>query len=254
MRAARSAWSSFSSCSFSTRCRMGRFIPSVALFDEDGRLTLFRLLAAVAGGGALLRRGGALLRVPGGAAQDGFGANPPALQAASDRRARVVCRFFSWAGSGHKKTQIVLEIVVLYLLVITAILLVLMVTPDRAEYFKGLWRAQKQGPQPPALVGRPVAQPGVPGDRVRASCSSPATVAVAAPGDPSAGTAHRRPSRAATFRWRSRSACWSSRISGWRISISCSTSAGAARPTSPCFCSWRGCCRWWPARSWRCRR
>jgi len=38
-----------------------------------------------------------------------------------------------------------LEIVTLYLLVITAVLLILMVTPNRAEYDKGLWRARKGG-------------------------------------------------------------------------------------------------------------
>ncbi len=39
----------------------------------------------------------------------------------------------------------VLEVATLYLLVITSILLVLLVTPSRAEYFKGLWRARKRG-------------------------------------------------------------------------------------------------------------
>ncbi len=39
----------------------------------------------------------------------------------------------------------VLEVATLYLLVVTAILLILMVTPNRAEYDKGLWRARKQG-------------------------------------------------------------------------------------------------------------
>ena len=34
----------------------------------------------------------------------------------------------------------VLEVATLYLLVITAILLMLMVTPNRSEYEKGLWR------------------------------------------------------------------------------------------------------------------
>ena len=38
-----------------------------------------------------------------------------------------------------------LEVVTLYLLAITAILLVVIVTPDRAEYDKGLWRGRKQG-------------------------------------------------------------------------------------------------------------
>ena len=60
----------------------------------------------------------------------------------------------------------VLEVATLYLLVITAILLILMVTPNRAEYVKGLWRAGSRG-WPPAVVGRPVAQPRFSGDRVR---------------------------------------------------------------------------------------
>jgi hypothetical protein len=38
-----------------------------------------------------------------------------------------------------------LEVVTLYVLVVTAIVLILMVTPNRAEYDKGLWRARKQG-------------------------------------------------------------------------------------------------------------
>ncbi len=39
----------------------------------------------------------------------------------------------------------VLNVVTLYFLVIAAILLLAMVTPTQAEYFKGLWRARKQG-------------------------------------------------------------------------------------------------------------
>jgi hypothetical protein len=38
-----------------------------------------------------------------------------------------------------------LEVVALYLLTIPAILLTMMITPSQAEYYKGLWRAQKQG-------------------------------------------------------------------------------------------------------------
>ena len=45
----------------------------------------------------------------------------------------------------RREEYAVLEVVTLYLLVITAILLILMVTPNRAEYDKGLWRARKQG-------------------------------------------------------------------------------------------------------------
>ncbi len=37
------------------------------------------------------------------------------------------------------------EIVALYMLAIPAILLTMMVTPNQAEYYKGLWRAQKLG-------------------------------------------------------------------------------------------------------------
>jgi len=37
------------------------------------------------------------------------------------------------------------EVVVLYLLVLAALLLILLVTPTQAEYFKRLWRARKQG-------------------------------------------------------------------------------------------------------------
>ena len=38
-----------------------------------------------------------------------------------------------------------------------------MVTPNQAEYSKGLWRAQKQGRDAPALVGRPLGELGQPG-------------------------------------------------------------------------------------------
>ena len=38
----------------------------------------------------------------------------------------------------------VLEVLALYLLVIPAILVTLMITPNQAEYYKGLWRAEKQ--------------------------------------------------------------------------------------------------------------
>ena len=39
----------------------------------------------------------------------------------------------------------VMEIVSLYLLVITSVVLIVLITPSRAEYDKGLWRARKEG-------------------------------------------------------------------------------------------------------------
>jgi hypothetical protein len=48
-------------------------------------------------------------------------------------------------GIWKQESYEVLEVVALYLLVVPALLLTLMVTPNQAEYYKGLWRAQKQG-------------------------------------------------------------------------------------------------------------
>jgi hypothetical protein len=45
----------------------------------------------------------------------------------------------------RREEFVTLEIATLYLLVITAILLIMMVTPNRAEYDKGLWRARRMG-------------------------------------------------------------------------------------------------------------
>ena len=97
------------------------------------------------------------------------------FQAAGDRRAGHAAVLLL-GGIWKQDEYGVLEVVVLYLLVIAAILLILMVTPNQAEYFKGLWRAQAR-PQPLAVVGRSVAQPGLSGDRLRASCWSTATFA-----------------------------------------------------------------------------
>ncbi len=48
-------------------------------------------------------------------------------------------------GIWKQESYEILEVVALYLLVVPALLLTLMVTPTQAEYYKGLWRAQKQG-------------------------------------------------------------------------------------------------------------
>ncbi len=48
-------------------------------------------------------------------------------------------------GIWRQEAYNILEVVALYLLVVPAIMLIMMVTPNQAEYYKGLWRAQKQG-------------------------------------------------------------------------------------------------------------
>ena len=78
---------------------------------------------------------------------DGLGADPSSFQAAVDRRARDRRQCSRSGPSGGRKNTPILEVGTLYLLVITAIFLILMVTPNRAEYLKGLWRARKAGPR-----------------------------------------------------------------------------------------------------------
>ena len=144
MRGARSEWLCSLSSSFVNSLRMGRFIPSVALFDEDGRLTFFGVFAALAG--VVLFYVGGLLFFIYLAARRRMGeerihplSKPQAIAALASLSVLML------GGSGGQTTTAILEIVVLYLLVIAAILLILMVTPNQAEYFKGLWRAKKQG-------------------------------------------------------------------------------------------------------------
>ncbi len=59
--------------------------------------------------------------------------------------AMVTCSALVLGGIWKQESYDVLEMVGLYLLVVPALLLTLMVTPSQAEYYKGLWRAQKQG-------------------------------------------------------------------------------------------------------------
>ena len=150
---------------FFNAMRMGRFVPSVALFDEDGRLTFFGYslpwLAVV------LFYVAYVLFFMYLAARRKMGSErihplskPQAIAALASLSVLLLGGI--WANDYRG----VLEIVALYLLVITALLSILMVTPNHAEYFKGLWRAQEARAQPPALVGRPVAQPGLSRDRV----------------------------------------------------------------------------------------
>ena len=238
------------------RCGWGRPVHSVGRAFRRGRpADFFRLLAALAGGGALLcggrlvfhltwRRGARWVR--------------SAFTRFPSRKAIAALASLSVLVAGRDlattRTTWFLEIVVLYLLVVTAILLILMVTPDRAEYFKGSEASQQARPRPPALVGRPGAQPGVSRDRVRHRAG------------------RRDRGRAAAVRYVGPAPAWAVSSPGnFPLAIAIGVlvvgvfRAGASvllaavrparqRPTSLSFCSWRGWFPWWPARSWRWRR
>jgi hypothetical protein len=124
--------------------RMGRFIPSVALFDEDGRLTLFNYslpwLAVV-----LLYVAYVLFflylasRRKMGVERIHALSKPQGIAALSSLSILLL------GGVWERDYYGVLEISALYLLVIASLLTILMVTSNQAEYSKGLWRALKQG-------------------------------------------------------------------------------------------------------------
>ena len=107
----------------------------------------------------------------------------------------------------------------LYLLVITAILLILMVTPSRAEYVKGLWRARKADrlhlPWWDDLALNRVFLV-----IVCAVVLADATVASNGAAESARARALLGAAFRARFPWRSRRACWWSPISDWPISIS----------------------------------
>jgi hypothetical protein len=129
---------------FFNTIRMGRLVPSVALFDEDARLTLFGYplpwLAVV-----LIYIASVLY----------FSFLAARRKMASERihplskiqaiAALSVLAVLLLGGIWQQENELVLKTIVLYLLVVTAILALLIVTPDRAEYAKGLWRAKKHG-------------------------------------------------------------------------------------------------------------
>ncbi len=129
---------------FFNAMRMGRFIPSVALFDEDGRWTFFGYsLPWLA---VMLMYVAYVLFFLYLAARRKMGSErihplskPQAITALASLSVLLLAGV--WANDYHG----ILETVALYLLVITALLSILMVTPNHAEYIKGLWRAQRQG-------------------------------------------------------------------------------------------------------------
>ena len=124
----------------------------------------------------------------------------------------------------RREEFVILEIATLYLLVITAILLLMMVTPNLPEYDKGLWRARRMG-----LAHLPwwddLSLNRVFLLIVCAIVLATATFAAGGAGE-STSSGSVRVKIPAHFRWLSRRACWSSRISAWRCSISCFASPG----------------------------
>ena len=129
---------------FFNMMRMGRFIPSVALFDEDSRLTFFGYsLPWLA---VLLFYVAYVLFFLYLASRRKMGSErihplskPQAIAALASLSVLLV------AGIWENDYRGILEVVALYLLVITALVSILMVTPNHAEYIKGHWRALKQG-------------------------------------------------------------------------------------------------------------
>jgi hypothetical protein len=129
---------------FFNAMRMVRFVPSVVLFDEDARLTLFGyslpwLAVVLAYIAAVLYFLFLAARRKMGSERIHPLSKLQAIAALSSLSVLLV------GGIWKQENELVLEIVVLYLLVVLAIVSILMVTPDRAEYFKGLWRARKKG-------------------------------------------------------------------------------------------------------------
>jgi hypothetical protein len=129
---------------FINSLRMGRIFPSVGLFDEDARLTFFK--ASLPWLTVVLIYVGALLFFIYLAARRRMGeerihpfSKPQAIAALTALSVLLL------GGIWQREKNGVLEIVVLYLLVVAALLVLLMVTPTKAEYLKGLWRAKRQG-------------------------------------------------------------------------------------------------------------
>ena len=142
----RAAWSGWwFSSSFSASNLVFGLTRSAALVDTDLRLHFYGIslpwLTVV-----LVAHGGRpVFHLPGRAAQDGLGADPSSLEATVDRRSGDRWRSLLVGTIWRRDEYALLEVVTLYLLVVTAIVLILMVTPNRAEYDKGLWRRARRG-------------------------------------------------------------------------------------------------------------
>jgi hypothetical protein len=124
--------------------RMGRFIPSVAMFSEDGRLTFFGQslpwLTVV-----LLYVASMLFFVFLAARRKMGSERIHPLSKLQAIAAMAVVSVLALGAIWQREEHDALEIAALYALVVTAIPLILMVTPNRPEYSKGLWRALKEG-------------------------------------------------------------------------------------------------------------
>jgi hypothetical protein len=124
--------------------RMGRFAPSAVLFDGDLRTDFYGYslpwLAVVLFFEAPLLF---FLFIASSRKMDSERLHPFTKPQAL--AALGALGFLSLGAIWHQDGYDILEVGVLYVLVIIAILLTVTVTPSRAEYQKGLWRARKEG-------------------------------------------------------------------------------------------------------------
>jgi hypothetical protein len=129
---------------FAYAMRMGRILPSISLFDEDARLTFFGTslpwLAVV-----LLYIGSLLFFIYLAACRRMGEERIHPFSKPQAIAALAALSLLMLGGVWRIEDNGVVEVIVLYLLVLAALLLILLVTPTRSEFIKGLWRARKQG-------------------------------------------------------------------------------------------------------------
>jgi hypothetical protein len=129
---------------FGNTLRMGRFIPSALLFDTDRRTDFYGfslnwLVVVLLFQAPLLF----FIFIAANRKMDSERLHP--FSKAQALAALGSLGFLSLGVIWRQNEYDLLEIGVLYVLVVISILLTITVTPSRAEYLKGLWRAHKAG-------------------------------------------------------------------------------------------------------------
>ncbi len=129
---------------FINTMRMGRFAPSAILFDGDLRSDFFGfslpwLVVVLFFEAPLLF----FIFIAASRKMDSERLHPFTKPQAL--AALAILGFLTLGAIWRQEGYDLLEVGALYVLVIIAILLTITVTPSRAEYYKGLWRARKQG-------------------------------------------------------------------------------------------------------------
>jgi hypothetical protein len=123
--------------------RMGRLLPSAIFFDEDGRLGFFGMslpwLAVV-----LVYALPLLFFIFLAARRKMAWERVHPLSKPQAIAALALLGVLTLGGIWGQSAYDVLLIIALYTMVGAAFVLTMMVTPSRAEYFKGMWRAHKQ--------------------------------------------------------------------------------------------------------------